>query len=462
MLTSKPTIGSEQTFIATRSAFGEWDFARPQIHGARGAWLTDDSGRTWLDFASGSGSLILGHADAQCIAVLAAQASQVSLYPGQLFRCAVVEDYLRMLTGFVGGELTRALTASSGSDAVEAAMKLAIQHHQARGDPHRNRIVGRAGSYHGNSLFGLSVGGHLQRRAPYESALPLVPRAAAAFCYRCQFDQTPDKCTVQCADSLESAIVAAGPDSIAAVIVEPIVGAALSAAVPDERYLSRVRQTCDRHGILLIFDEVLTGFGRTGRPFAFQHWGVSPDMVVLGKAISAGYFPLSAVVATERVVEPLRAAGCYFENGQTHQFNPVGAAVGKHVIERIRAEGLAERAATLGESLLDRLEVLRRFDCIGDIRGKGLMLGIELVRRRDVKQRFEKHSAVARRFADAALRAGLVVYPCTGGPESSAGDHVLLLPPLTLREEEMEHAVAALVSSAEELQRACCSRAAPD
>lgn len=438
-------------FIGARTAFGNWVLPELEVCYGLGSWLYDSAGRRYLDFACGSGALIFGHADASAADTVYRQLSCVSLYSGQSFHNSVLDGYLSDLVRIAGGRFTRALTASSGTDAVEAACKLALQHFQALGQVNRTQIIGRSASYHGNSLFTLSVGGNLRRRAPYERALNRKPHAAAAFCYRCQFDQDPHSCDLQCAKSIEQIFCEVGPHNVAALILEPVVGASLGAAVPDKRYLRQAREICDRYGALLIFDEVMTGFGRTGRPFAWQLWAVQPDIMVLGKAISAGYFPLSAVVATEDVIHPLRESGRYFENGHTFLYSPVAAAIGSYVIRRIETDSLSQRADRMGRILIDRLSSLAHFEVIGDIRGVGLMAGIELVANKRFKRTFDPRESMSARFTAAALRAGLVVYPGTGGPETQRGDHILLLPPLTVTESEIEIAGDCLFKAAKEM-----------
>jgi adenosylmethionine-8-amino-7-oxononanoate aminotransferase len=447
----RASFNPTDNFIATRTAFSDWSAPNLEIRGGHGPWLTDSVGKSYLDFSTGSGSLIFGHADPEAIKVLADQSGQVSLYPGLTFRSAIVSEYLTQIVSLAGGTFSRALMASSGTDAVEAACKLALQHFHERGDTQRTAILGRAGSYHGNSLFALSVGGNLRRRLPYELSLKSLPRASSAFCYRCQFEKTPDSCSLECADSVERAIEDVGPANVAALILEPVVGATLSAAVPDARYLARVSELCSHYDILLIFDEVLSGFARTGRSFAWQHWGIQPDILILGKAMNAGYFPASAIITTEQIVEPLRRNSRHFENGQTFQFSPVAAALGRYVIARIYSEDLCERARRIGSMLLTRLAVLKDYNLIGDIRGLGLMAGIELVSDKKSRSTSDPNSRTSARFAAECLKEGLVVYPCSGGADSMRGDHLLLLPPLTIDETHIDFAVELLRRAAERL-----------
>jgi adenosylmethionine-8-amino-7-oxononanoate aminotransferase len=240
---------------------------------------------------------------------------------------------------------------------------------------------------------------------------------------------------------------------VAAIIIEPVVGAALGAAAAPPRYLERVRKICDEHGILLILDEVMTGFARTGRPFAWQYQPAQPDIQIMGKAMSGGYFPLSGIATTERVAAPIKETSPYFDNGQTHLFNAAGAAVGAYILERIHGDRLPERAACNGARLLERLQVLREFEIVGDIRGVGLLLGIEFVRRKSSRQCFNPDLGVSQKFAQFARGAGLIVYPSSGGADTLAGDHVLLLPPLVIGDDEIEFAVDCLYSAVVELQR---------
>lgn len=441
-------MNAHPAYLPARSAYANWLAPEIELDFGRGAWLYARDGRRYLDFASGSGSLIFGHGDAGAAATVATQASRYAVYPGTEFRDSAVERYLERLTAFAGGMFSRAMLASSGSDAVEAACKLALQYHHARGNGERVHVIGRQASYHGNTLFGLGVGGFVRRRAPYERVLSHAAKAASALCYRCSFGLAPQACTLECATSVEDAFRIVGPETVAAYVMEPVVGAALSAGVPDPRYTARVREICDRHGVLLIVDEVLTGFGRTGQALAWHHWNVQPDIAIVGKAMSAGYFPLSGIIVTEPVAATLHAADQYFENGQTHLFSPTGAAIGDYVLERLECDALIDQARRLGEIFQQRLTPMRAVEIVGDVRGLGLMIGIELVRDRATRAPFLVQDAISRRFAKLAREAGVIVYPSTGGPDSIAGDHVLLLPPLILDEADLEFAAEALLRAA--------------
>jgi adenosylmethionine-8-amino-7-oxononanoate aminotransferase len=441
-----PPILASRTAYPVRGA----DYAR--IVEGRGPFLIGEDGRRYLDASSGSGSLIFGHGDAEMVAALASQAQTLTLFPSRNLGVEVVERYVAELVDFAPAGLDRALTFSSGSDAVEAAMKLALHYHFAAGRPSRTRIIGRQGSYHGNTLAGLGAGGFVARRAPYEPVLPRAPKPAAAHCTACQFGKTPDSCEVECAASVEAAILAEGADNVAAVILEPIVGAALSAATPDPRYLRKVRDICDRHGVLLIFDEVMTGFGRTGLRFGCEAWSVSPDILICGKGISAGYYPLSAVLASERVAEVFEGAAGPFQNGHTHSCSPVGAAVGLAVIERLRQGAALENAKAMGGVLRERLAGLANGGVIRNVRGEGLMIGFDVDAPDAAGPRQSRPAGeAADRLQRAALQRGLIVYGSSGSAGSRAGDHAMLLPPLTIGPEDVEFIAETLSAAARDL-----------
>jgi adenosylmethionine-8-amino-7-oxononanoate aminotransferase len=366
-----------------------------------------------------------------------------TLFPSRFLGVEVVERYAKALVQFAGSPFSRAITFSSGSDAVEGALKLALQWHQATGQPRRTKFIGRRGSYHGNTLGCLGAGGFLRRRRPFEGALAQVAKAASAHCAACEFGLEAARCRLDCADSVEEAIMAEGADTVAAVIVEPVVGAALSAAVPDARYLGAIRRICDRHGVLLIADEVMTGFGRTGARFASHHWNLAADIMVCGKAISAGYYPLSALIVSAAVERGLNRAGQFFQNGQTYACSPVAAAVGLAVIERLQEEDLPGNARAMGELLLARLAAAPMHGRIRNLRGLGLMTGFDIASAPGLPP-----GAAADALQRAALRRSLLIYGSSGSAGAESGDHAMLLPPLNIREDDVDIIVARLSAAA--------------
>jgi adenosylmethionine-8-amino-7-oxononanoate aminotransferase len=265
------------------------------------------------------------------------------------------------------------------------------------------------------------------------------PHIAPSFCYRCPLGLEYPECAVSCIDELDTAIRQEGPDTVAAFIAEPVVGATLGAVPTVKEYFQRARAICDEHGVLLIADEVMTGVGRTGKNFGIDHYGVVPDLIVTGKGLSAGYAPLGAVIAAGHVVDALAAGRGYFEHGFTYSANPLSAAVGSAVLRYLEDHRLIERAATLGKVLGRRLgELKRTHRILGDVRGLGMLWGLELVRDRATKEPFAPELKMARRLYEASLAEGLMIYPGTGTREGRDGDHAIIAPPFTITRGELD------------------------
>ena len=287
----------------------------------------------------------------------------------------------RLLDRWLPPGLTRVAFTCGGSESVDAAVRLARSHHLAAGRTGRYKVIGRELSYHGTTLATLAVGGHGKRRAGFEPLLLPQPKAPACYCFRCPLEKTYPECEVACADAIEETILREGPDTISAFIAEPIGGSTAGALVPPDEYWPRVAEICRRHGVLVIADEVMTGYGRTGKKFGVDHWGVVPDILIGGKGLTGGYAPMGAVIATEEVVEPIIAAGeelMFY----TYSAHPACCAVADKVLEILEREQLVERAAAMGRVLRDRLERLASHPNVADIRGRGLLHAVELVRDR--------------------------------------------------------------------------------
>lgn len=437
--------------LPSRIAYSMPDELGARIVGGEGSYLMGADGTRYLDASCGSGSLIFGHGDEKIIDALHAQSRKLTLFPSRHFSSEIVERYARQLLAFGPPSMSRAITFSSGSDAVEASVKLALQHHFAAERPRRRKILGRNASYHGNTISGLGAGGFVARRKPYEGVLAPCAKASHAHCVACEFGLQPQTCALECAQSIEDAILKEGPENIAAVIVEPIVGAALSAAPPDPRYLPRVWETCRHHDILLIVDEVMTCFARTGRPFASMHWNVEPDIIICGKAISAGYYPLSALLVNERVVRGPLTRDKYFQNGQTFACSPAGAAVGLAVLDRLADGSVAANAARMGELLRVSLRKELPGALINRVRGMGLMVGFDISTSAFKDPRALSPGCYSDRLQRAALKRGLVIYASSGSAGTEAGDHAMLLLPLTISEREVQEATSSLVAAANDI-----------
>jgi hypothetical protein len=407
----------------------------PAISHGRGASLWDRAGRRYLDGSGGAVVVNIGHGREEVAAAMARQAAAAAYVHGTQFTSDVLEEYARRLAAHAVGDCRRLYLVSGGSEANETAVKLARAWHVARGDTPRHKVLRRSTSYHGSTLATLSLSGRPTLQAPYRPLLTDQPQARAPFCYHCPLDRAWPECEVACAGDLEEVIAREGPGTIAAYVAEPILGASAGAAVPPEEYARRAREACTRHGILYIDDEVMTGFGRTGRFFAIEWSGVAPDLMTCGKGMSGGYMPVGAVLASERIVREVEAAGG-FTHGFTFSHNPVTAAACLETLDILEREALVERARETGERALRLFSSLLAHPHVGDVRGRGLMIGIEIVSDKAARRPFPRAERRAERLAARAFAAGLVTYP-SGGCLGTEGDVVMLAPPFVVTEEEL-------------------------
>jgi adenosylmethionine-8-amino-7-oxononanoate aminotransferase len=412
-----------------------------------GCYLYDAEGRRYLDGAAGFVVANLGHGNAAIAEAMAQQARTLALAPFTVF---VNEPALRLaarLARYTPGDLDHAVFTSGGSEAVEVAVKLARQHWIEVGRPSKYKIVGRWQSYHGNTLGTLSIGGNRPRRKPYAPLLVDLPKIPECYPYRCPPDVPAAEWGPRGADALEATILAEGPETVAAFIAEPVVGATLGSAPAPPGYFQRIRAICDRYDVLFIADEVMTGFGRTGRRFGIEHWDVVPDLMAVAKGITAGYAPLGAAVCSARIYTAFREGSGQFVNLFTYGANPLCCAVGDVVLRLTEEQDLAGRAARLGSYLRDRLEPLADSPLVGDVRGLGLMLGFEFVQDKTTKAPFPPAARVAARVAEAALERGLFVYPGTGTVDGERGDHLMVAPPLIITEAECDELATTLAAA---------------
>jgi hypothetical protein len=428
----------------------------PRIVRAEGVFLYDDRGRGYLDAASGAVVVNIGHGRSEVGDAMARQAATVAYAHNSAFTTEALEEACRTLAELAPARpdwgLDRIYLVHGGSEAVETSFKLARQIQVARGHTGKHRIVSCRPSYHGSTLGALAASGRPPLRRPFEPMLIEVPQVPAAYCYRCALGKSYPSCGVACAGALEEEILRQGADSIAAFIVEPIGGAASGAAVPPDDYLPRVREICDHHEVLLIADEVMTGLGRTGRAFAVEHTGVLPDLLVLGKGLGSGYIPAGAVAVSGGLVDLLRDKAGKFNHGFTYSHHAVVAAACREVLAILVREGLLERAAALEERFFRELRRLERFPFVGDLRGKGLLAGIELVADRASKAPFPRSRKLVEEVTDRALDNGLVLWPSTGCADGENGDVVLVSPPLVVSDEEITEIGRRLEKTFEEIR----------
>jgi adenosylmethionine-8-amino-7-oxononanoate aminotransferase len=413
----------------------------PLIARGEGCWLVDEDGRRYLDASGGAFVANIGHGVDEIADAMARQARELAYVSGAMFTHQPVEELAAQLARLCPGDLDKVYPLSSGSDAVEAALKLARQYWVERGHVGKRTIVALAPAYHGNTLLALSASAREHYRTYYSDWLVDVVHIRAPYPYRCACGGAAPYCPSCGGDALEEAIVRRGPDSIAAFIAEPVGGSSTGASVPQPDYHRRVREICDRYDVLFIADEVLTGAGRTGTWCAIEPYGVVPDVLILGKGISGGYAPLSAVVAPERIVDVLARGSGALVHAQTYSHHPLSCAVGTAAIRHMERHRLVERCAAMGAIFHQKLAAVRELPHVGDVRGRGLLAGVELVQDVETRMPFPRAMGVAEKFGVAALEAGLVVWPNSGHLERGDGDLVMLAPPFIISEAEIDELV---------------------
>lgn len=420
----------------------------PEIVSGEGAYVIDRQGRRYLD-ASGCTAAVtnIGHGHPHVAQALGQQARTLAVHPTHVFHSEVLERYLGRLCAFAPEGFNHAWTICGGTEAVENAIKLAYQYHRAKGRTTRTRVLGRHGSYHGNSILALDVGG-LKTRRDFYSGLLADRHLHLSPCF--PWRRPTEMSVAAYEDALvdeASRTLSEHADEIIAFIAEPIVGAALGAVAPTPRYFERIAALCRTHDVLMIADEVMTGFGRTGRAFGCEHFGTHADILACAKGISGGYVPMGAVIAHDRVLEPIVASGVPFQSGQTYSCIPLAAAVGEAVLDVIEQEQLVATSARVGAYLRRGLETLLDQRGVGDVRGTGLFLSIEFVSDVASKQPFAPELAIAKRVQAATLERGVVTYACRGTVEGTRGDHLLFAPPLILTEAQADVVVEVLGAS---------------
>ena len=422
----------------------------PTLARGEGIYLYDNQGNRYIDGSGGSAAVTaIGHGVPEVVTALADQAARLAYAPTHAFTTDAIESCARIIIEeFAPEGFGRVWFVSGGSEATENAVKMAIQYHRERGNRSRNLVIGRRSSFHGATIAALAVGGNAARRRPFAAVLPPAEHISPCNPYRCRANGACPPCDLSCADELEFIIRQVGADNVAAFIAEPVVGATLGAVPATPGYFQRIREICDRYGVIFIADEVMTGFGRTGRRWGLDHWGVIPDLIVCAKGISGGYAPLGAVLAKPEFVGEVRSRSGSFVIGHTSAGNPMSCAVGVAVLRYILDHALIENAALVGGYFKEQLrELAARHEIVGDVRGLGLLLGVELVRDRVTKAPFPPPWRVSARVGNATLERGLVSYPGAGTADGVAGDHLLYAPPLIINRNQVDEMVRILDES---------------
>ena len=425
--------------------------ALPEVVGGEGNYLIDADGNRYLDACGGAAVSCIGHDRAEVRQAIAAQLNKVAFAHTSFFTNAPAEELAEFLVSRApaGTGAGRVMYPGSGSEAMEASLKLARQYHLERGEPARTRIIARMPSYHGNTLGALATGGHEGRRAPFAPMLMEVSHIDAAYAYRMQKDgESEAEFALRMANLLETRIQALGPDTVSTFVAEPVVGASLGSQPAPTGYFQRIREICDQYGVLLIADEVMCGAGRTGTLFALEQEGIAADITTMAKGLGAGYQPIAAVLAAEKVVKSIAGNSGLLWNGHTYMSHAIATAGALAVQKVIEGDNLLENVRARGAQLEHGLRArLGRNANVGDIRGRGLFRTVELVRDRETKAAFPVTHGLANNIRKTAFDAGLMCYPSQGCADGTNGDHVLLAPAYTSTPEEIDRIID-LISSA--------------
>ena len=414
----------------------------PRISHGKGVYLYDESGKQYIDGSGGPVLFCIGHGNEEVTEAVKAQLDKVAFGYTKFFSSDAQEDLKALIGERAGGGLTRMVYVSSGSEAVESCLKVALQYHQANGEPTRTRFISRERSYHGNTLGALSVSGFLERRQPYEGALTQVSFLSPVNTYRPPAGVAPEDVAAHGAKELEDEIQRLGPGNVAAFIFEPVVGAAGGAVPAPPGYAKRVREICDRHGVLLISDEVLCGVGRCGTWRALEEDGVVPDLMSVAKGLAGGYVPLGAAVFQEYIERTILTRYEAIASGHTFSGHTAACAAGLAVQTIIKRDNLLAKVRADGAYMFDQLnEALGQMHLVGDIRGRGMLAGIEIVRDRETREPYEPEKRLHLRIKDRAFENGLIVYPTGGNVDGVRGDQVLIAPPYTATRAEIDEVV---------------------
>ena len=421
----------------------------PRAVAGQGMYLVDAQGRRYLDACGGAAVSCLGHGHPDVLAAMHRQIDQLAYAHTSFFTTEVAETLADQLVRTGPAGMSHVYFVSGGSEAMEAAMKLARQYFVETGEPERRHFIARRQSYHGNTLGALAVGGNEWRRAPFAPLLVEATHVSPCYPYREQrADETPEQYGLRLAHELDETIERLGPKSVIAFVAETVGGATAGVLVPVPGYFRAVREVCDRHGVLLILDEVMCGMGRTGSLHACTHEGVVPDIQAIAKGLGGGYQPIGAVLAQGRIVEAIGKGSGFFQHGHTYLGHPVACAAALAVQQVIERDGLVARVASAGAQFGEHLcQVLGAHPHVGDIRGRGFFWGVELVRDRESKAPFEPSLRLHAQVKKQAMSRGLMVYPMGGTVNGCDGDHILLAPPFVASDAELAQVVNLLAEA---------------
>ena len=421
----------------------------PVAVAGNGPYLIDSAGKRYLDGSGGAAVSCLGHGHPAVIAAVKAQIDELAYAHTSFFTSTPAERLADLLIELAPGELERVYFVSGGSEAVEACLKLARQYFVEIGQPQRRHIIARRQSYHGNTLGALAAGGNEWRRNQFAPLLIETHHIAPCYAYRDRrSDETLEAYGRRVADELETKILELGNDSVMAFMCEPVVGATAGALPPAPGYLKRIREICDRYGVLLIFDEVMCGMGRTGTLYACEQDAVAPDLMAIAKGLGAGYQPIGAMLASRKVYNAIANGSGFFQHGHTYMGHATACAAGLAVQHTIQQDGLLANVRRQGDNLRAALDkCFGQHPRIGDIRGRGLFLGVELVADRDSKEALDPALQIHNTIKKAAMARGLMCYPMGGTIDGRRGNHILLAPPFIIDESHVTELVDKLAGA---------------
>jgi adenosylmethionine-8-amino-7-oxononanoate aminotransferase len=408
-----------------------------------GPYIIDSKGKRYFDGSGGASVSCLGHSDREVTDAIKAQIEAIPYAHTGFFTTGPAEELAEHLASKAPPTLGNCYFVSGGSEAIESALKIARQYFVERGEPERRHIIARLQSYHGNTLGALAAGGNMWRRQQYMPLLIETHHISPCYEYRGKrADESVEAYGLRVADELEAKIEELGPSTVMAFIAEPVVGATLGAVPAVPGYFKRIREICDRHGVLLILDEVMCGMGRCGTRFAFEQEGIVPDVVCMAKGLGAGYQPIGAMMVEDKIVDAIREGSGFFQHGYTYLGHAAACAGALAVQKVIDKRDLVTRVNVMGKELRSRLEaLLGNHPNVGDIRGRGLFLGIELVRDRMTKEPFDPALGMNLKLKAAAMEEGLMCYPMGGTLDGKRGDHVIVSPPYIIDESHIDEII---------------------
>ena len=416
---------------------------------AEGLHIWDSTGKQYIDACGGAAVSCLGHAHPKVMEAMDRQVRKLDyVHPG-FFSAEPAEHLADLLMEDAPAGISHVYFVSGGSEAMEAALKMARQYFLEIGQPKRSKFISRRQSYHGNTLGALSVGGNLARREPYAPMLMDVSLIAPCFAYHFKRDdETEEQYGRRVADELEAEILRLGPETVAGFTAETVVGATTGCVPPVKGYFKRIREICDKYGVLLILDEVMSGMGRTGTMHACEQEGIAPDLMTIAKGMGGGFQAIGAVLVAKKVHDPITSGSGLFMHGHTYMAHPVACAAGLAVVKTIKEEGLVERVRVQGARLRQRMEArFGNHPYVGDVRGRGLFQAIELVEDRGTKEAFDPKLALHDRIKAECMERGLLAYPMPGTIDGKRGNHMILAPPYTVSDAEIDTIVDRLGDS---------------